>query len=240
MERVAFRFFVAPQHVIQQSEGMLSPSKGKSKSGRGGGRGRGGRHGKGASRSAAATATTAVSAAQAAVNVAPPSAVSSADAAQRDRLMAEATGRAGVHAVESSAAEPPREMGAAAPLSAADSNAALGEGNAEGQRGTRGVPAGGQPEDGGGGKGGSEGVREGGTAGAGGTSEQKPEGDAGGGRTTRASASASANASVLEVGSRVMCRWRDGQMHPAKVIERRRSSERQGEMEYYMHYLECE
>lgn len=44
---------------------------------------------------------------------------------------------------------------------------------------------------------------------------------------------------VLEVGTRVMCKWRDGQLHPAKVIERRRSSEKPGEMEYYMHYLEC-
>ncbi|GJV92999.1 putative reverse transcriptase domain-containing protein [Tanacetum coccineum] len=41
---------------------------------------------------------------------------------------------------------------------------------------------------------------------------------------------------VLEVGTRVLCRWRDGKHHPVKVIERRRLNS--GEYEYYVHYTE--
>jgi len=46
----------------------------------------------------------------------------------------------------------------------------------------------------------------------------------------------------LEVGTRVMCRWRDDKLHPVKVIERRKvsSSAGSGEYEYYVHYTECE
>lgn len=44
----------------------------------------------------------------------------------------------------------------------------------------------------------------------------------------------------LEVGTRVMCRWRDGKYHPVKVIERRRlHSDGPNEYEYYVHYTEC-
>lgn len=44
----------------------------------------------------------------------------------------------------------------------------------------------------------------------------------------------------LEVGTRVMCRWRDGKYHPVKVIERRKvSSVGNNEYEYYVHYTEC-
>jgi len=41
----------------------------------------------------------------------------------------------------------------------------------------------------------------------------------------------------LEVGTRVMCRWRDGKYHPVKVIERRKVLN--AEYEYYVHYTEC-
>uniref|UniRef100_A0A2P2KDT6 Histone acetyltransferase n=1 Tax=Rhizophora mucronata TaxID=61149 RepID=A0A2P2KDT6_RHIMU len=43
----------------------------------------------------------------------------------------------------------------------------------------------------------------------------------------------------LEVGTRVMCRWRDGKYHPVKVIERRRmQSGGPNDYEYYVHYTE--
>lgn len=44
----------------------------------------------------------------------------------------------------------------------------------------------------------------------------------------------------LEVGTRVMCRWRDGKHHPVKVIERRRiHNGGHNDYEYYVHYTEC-
>lgn len=44
----------------------------------------------------------------------------------------------------------------------------------------------------------------------------------------------------LEVGTRVMCRWRDGKHHPVKVIERRRiHNSGPNDYEYYVHYTEC-
>lgn len=44
----------------------------------------------------------------------------------------------------------------------------------------------------------------------------------------------------LEVGTRVMCRWRDGKFHPVKVIERRKmQSGGPNDYEYYVHYTEC-
>ncbi|GJN33168.1 hypothetical protein PR202_gb21735 [Eleusine coracana subsp. coracana] len=44
----------------------------------------------------------------------------------------------------------------------------------------------------------------------------------------------------LEVGTRVMCRWRDQKLHPVKVIERRKgaSSSSPADYEYYVHYTE--
>ncbi|KAI0497105.1 hypothetical protein KFK09_023433 [Dendrobium nobile] len=43
----------------------------------------------------------------------------------------------------------------------------------------------------------------------------------------------------LEVGTRVMCRWRDQNLHPVKVIERRKlSSGGTNDYEYYVHYTE--
>lgn len=45
----------------------------------------------------------------------------------------------------------------------------------------------------------------------------------------------------LEVGTRVMCRWRDGKYHPVKVIERRKLNFGSvNDYEYYVHYTECE
>lgn len=45
----------------------------------------------------------------------------------------------------------------------------------------------------------------------------------------------------LEVGSRVMCLWRDSKYHPVKVIERRRvHSGAPNDYEYYVHYTECQ
>ena len=41
----------------------------------------------------------------------------------------------------------------------------------------------------------------------------------------------------LEVGTRVMCRWRDSKYHPVKVIERRKVPG--ADYEYYVHYTEC-
>lgn len=43
----------------------------------------------------------------------------------------------------------------------------------------------------------------------------------------------------LEVGTRVMCRWRDGKYHPVKVIERRKIHGGANDYEYYVHYTEC-
>lgn len=44
----------------------------------------------------------------------------------------------------------------------------------------------------------------------------------------------------LDVGTRVMCRWRDGKYHPVKVIERRRMHfGGVNDYEYYVHYTEC-
>jgi len=44
----------------------------------------------------------------------------------------------------------------------------------------------------------------------------------------------------LEVGTRVMFRWRDRKYHPVKVIERRKmSSSEPNDYEYYVHYTEC-
>ncbi|KAG7032752.1 Histone acetyltransferase of the MYST family 1 [Cucurbita argyrosperma subsp. argyrosperma] len=43
----------------------------------------------------------------------------------------------------------------------------------------------------------------------------------------------------LEVGTRVMCRWRDGKYHPVKVIERRKlQATGFSDYEYYVHYTE--
>ncbi|XP_022773195.1 histone acetyltransferase of the MYST family 1-like isoform X2 [Durio zibethinus] len=43
----------------------------------------------------------------------------------------------------------------------------------------------------------------------------------------------------LEVGTRVMCRWRDGKYHPVKVIERRKMHfGGPDDYEYYVHYTE--
>ncbi|XP_004499615.1 histone acetyltransferase of the MYST family 1-like [Cicer arietinum] len=43
----------------------------------------------------------------------------------------------------------------------------------------------------------------------------------------------------LEVGTRVMCRWRDSKYHPVKVIERRRvHGSGPNDYEYYVHYTE--
>lgn len=44
----------------------------------------------------------------------------------------------------------------------------------------------------------------------------------------------------LDVGTRVMCRWRDGKLHPVKVIERRKMHiGGPNDYEYYVHYTEC-
>ena len=42
----------------------------------------------------------------------------------------------------------------------------------------------------------------------------------------------------LDPGTRVDCRWRDGQMYPARVIERR-AAPNGIDHEYYMHYIKC-
>nr|XP_010916975.1 putative MYST-like histone acetyltransferase 1 isoform X2 [Elaeis guineensis] len=43
----------------------------------------------------------------------------------------------------------------------------------------------------------------------------------------------------LEVGTRVMCRWRDQKLHPVKVIERRKiPNAGPNDYEYYVHYTE--
>lgn len=44
----------------------------------------------------------------------------------------------------------------------------------------------------------------------------------------------------LEVGTRVLCRWRDSKYHPVKVIERRKMpTAGPNDYEYYVHYTEC-
>ena len=54
------------------------------------------------------------------------------------------------------------------------------------------------------------------------------------------------SSATLEVGTRVMCRWRDGKFHPVKVIERRKLPVTVScggighDYEYYVHYTECE
>ena len=59
-------------------------------------------------------------------------------------------------------------------------------------------------------------------------------------RSSAASASWAAHL-PLEVGTRVMCRWRDQKLHPVKVIERRKgsASSSPADYEYYVHYTEC-
>lgn len=46
----------------------------------------------------------------------------------------------------------------------------------------------------------------------------------------------------LKVGDMVMCQWRDGRFHAAKILQIRQdpSSGDGEEYEYYVHYLECE
>ena len=52
----------------------------------------------------------------------------------------------------------------------------------------------------------------------------------------------------LEVGARLSCRWRDGEFHPVRVIERRKREPARGggplrgdasDFEYYVHYEQC-
>ncbi|KAG8079650.1 hypothetical protein GUJ93_ZPchr0007g4080 [Zizania palustris] len=59
-------------------------------------------------------------------------------------------------------------------------------------------------------------------------------------RLRSSSASASWAHLPLEVGTRVMCRWRDQKLHPVKVIERRKSSTSSSpaDYDYYVHYTE--
>ncbi|RRT73483.1 hypothetical protein B296_00006745 [Ensete ventricosum] len=67
-----------------------------------------------------------------------------------------------------------------------------------------------------------------------------PTATAGPDNPTRRGRSASAAVLPLEVGTRVMCRWRDQKPHPVKVIERRKtSSGGPNDYEYYVHYTEC-
>lgn len=57
---------------------------------------------------------------------------------------------------------------------------------------------------------------------------------------TDASKKRKASVLPLEVGTRVLCRWRDGKYHPVKVIERRKvQSSGLNDYEYYVHYTEC-
>ena len=47
----------------------------------------------------------------------------------------------------------------------------------------------------------------------------------------------------LEVATHLECRWRDGKYYPARIIERRKAEEGEGEddaYEYYVHYRKCE
>ena len=52
----------------------------------------------------------------------------------------------------------------------------------------------------------------------------------------------------LEVGARLRCRWRDGEFHPVRVIERRKRDPARGggplagdvtDFEFYVHYEQC-
>ncbi|KAJ4817435.1 Histone acetyltransferase [Rhynchospora pubera] len=57
--------------------------------------------------------------------------------------------------------------------------------------------------------------------------------------TTRRGRSSASSALPLEVGTKVMCRWRDQKMHPVKVIERRKVPHGgASDYEYYVHYTE--
>ncbi|CAL5414440.1 unnamed protein product [Camellia sinensis] len=65
--------------------------------------------------------------------------------------------------------------------------------------------------------------------------------DSGGNYPAENDASRKRKASMLplEVGTRVMCRWRDGKYHPVKVIERRKMHNGgNSDYEYYVHYTE--
>eukprot|EP00250_Pteridium_aquilinum_P010386 c19349_g1_i1 orf=764-2050(+) len=42
----------------------------------------------------------------------------------------------------------------------------------------------------------------------------------------------------LEVGTRVLCRWRDNKYHPVRIIERRKLSSGPNDYQYYVHYTE--
>eukprot|EP00250_Pteridium_aquilinum_P001870 c12077_g1_i1 orf=135-476(+) len=42
----------------------------------------------------------------------------------------------------------------------------------------------------------------------------------------------------LEVGARVLCRWRDEKYHPVRVIERRKLPTGPDDYQYYVHYTE--
>lgn len=60
--------------------------------------------------------------------------------------------------------------------------------------------------------------------------------------TSESEASKKRKSSILplDVGTRVMCRWRDGKYHPVKVIERRKLQIGDpNDYEYYVHYTEC-
>lgn len=73
-----------------------------------------------------------------------------------------------------------------------------------------------------------------------GSADQKPATGAGDGAEKEALKRRKASMLPLEVGTRVMCRWRDGKYHPVKVIERRKVfAAGSGEYEYYVHYTEC-
>lgn len=57
---------------------------------------------------------------------------------------------------------------------------------------------------------------------------------------TRRGKTSGSSSFPLEVGTKVMCRWRDQKMHPVKVIERRKIPYGgAGDYEYYVHYTEC-
>ncbi|XVE60398.1 hypothetical protein DITRI_Ditri05aG0125500 [Diplodiscus trichospermus] len=74
--------------------------------------------------------------------------------------------------------------------------------------------------------------------------EQKPLASANGApaeMTPESDATKKRRSSVLplEVGTRVLCRWRDGKYHPVKVIERRKMHfGGPNDYEYYVHYTE--
>jgi histone acetyltransferase MYST1 len=86
---------------------------------------------------------------------------------------------------------------------------------------------------------------ENGSAAAGGAGNGAGAASNGGGveRRLRSSAAPASCAAQLplEVGTRVMCRWRDQKLHPVKVIERRKgsASSSPADYEYYVHYTEC-